>query len=148
MKLTVTQSRYIMRCLKKRGRIMLDNIEFNLKAQMIPTPEASRDKLRKLLTKKVYDKPAKTVELLLDWCHGKEPSFAGAYHKWRSTGFDQVNTIMAQLRDALSSYLLDIEGKLMFADDWTAEYPLFLETDMELYFEELLAPVMDDNPEE
>ncbi len=134
MKLTVTQSRLIMRRLKSLSRKLLSNLESQLKEQLVPQHPLSEDpQLIKRVTKLVYDNPQKAVSLLLDGFAGMDLGthrWVQRYHNDRSRGYDQLNQLMTDLRDGTSELLSNIESDLLFKDDWSSEYPQFLEDEL------------------
>ncbi len=135
MKLTVTQSRLIMRRLKSLSRKLLSNLESHLKEQLVPQhPLAEDPQLIKRVTKLVYDNPQKAVSLLLNGFAGMDLGthrWVQRYHNDRSRGYDQLNQLMTDLRDGTSELLSTVESDLLFKDDWdTGEYPQYLEDDL------------------
>jgi len=123
-----------MRRLKSLSRNLLSNLESQLKEQLIPQHPLSEDpQLIKRVTKLVYDNPQKAIDLLLQGLGGMDLGthrWVQRYHNDRSRGYDQLNQLMTDLRDGTSELLSNIESDLLFKDDWSSEYPQFLEDEL------------------
>ncbi len=126
MKYTLTHVRFIMKNLRRVAHKTLEQLEPQIRKALVPN-KVSTSELRRYLTKLAYDKPKQLVSMVI---RGDAWPVVSERLAARDAGFLAFSEAMANIRETVAGLLAKAEADLLFKDDWGADYPEYLETEL------------------